>query len=1148
MSCSCGCGGDCGGARTNRPRLPAIAYRAGTHGSFLATMLTRLSTPELAPLAARTADDPAIGLLDAWAAVGDVLSFYEERIANEGYLRTATERGSIEAAARLVGYELRPGVAASTFLAYTLDKDLKGDDTDIVIPRGSRAQSVPEQNELPQPFETDEDVPANSAYNNLAPRLWRPITIDPCDAGALTALYLRGTVTDIKPGDAILLSAGGEQVPLKVAGVRLEQIMPDPPGAPLERTILDLQQPLGESVDDVRAEIGVRAGDYAANLDAYALEPLRVLDGLTAAELDNAVDRSLARLGDAFALADVRGARALADRHAGAIESLTRLRARLARVAGLRPAAPDLSAVLDALGGRTPAPPRPARIAARALPDPRLRKLAGARVAASATTLDAASALRVKASPFGATAPLRPVFDAKGTVIGNEEWPLSDATRLAMRWLVDFSPQYELVSAAAATATGPGAPELTLTADVPGAEHSMTELATACSQKDVQLRPGKVDLERDGGSLRVKFHSGLPPLWVKLTMNNFRVDVTLSHDANRIWRPDVGELVTTLLDDRRITVSLTQVQGDYWRRIVTVVEERLEAPDPPTIIDLDARYDQIVPDSWVLLEWGDGSRAPLVRRVVETGTVARTAYNTSATVTRLWLSEPWLQRDDHLLSAVRSVTVHAQAAPLNLAPAPITDDVAGSEIPLARLYHGLEPGRWVIVEGERTDVPEVEGLLGAEAARVAGVEQSLEGTTLQLARPLAATYKRSTVKVWGNVVRATHGETHDEVLGSGDARRPWASYPLSRRPLTYRASSNALGAAAALEVRVDGVRWHQAEDVALLGPGDRRYVTRTNADGQVVVVFGDGRRGTRVPTGVENVRATYRTGAGRPGNVKARQISQLQTRPLGVSAVINPLPATGGADADTLAQARQNAPIGLKALERLVSGADYEDFARARAGIGKASARALSDGRRGVVHLTIAGAGDISIDPLSDLFLALRAALARWGDPSHPVEVAARELRVLVISAGVRIDPDHRWIDVEPQLRARLLDDFGFDRRELGQPVTLSEVLTSLQSVRGVLSVDVDVLTALPDTQSLQQIVPARLARLERTTHEIADGDTLTEIAAAHCLTAAELVRRNPGVELPLTAGDTLRVSEGLSPAQLLLLSPETLTLREVKL
>ena len=67
----------------------------------------RPDRPDLSPApgadGARHARLP-IALLDAWATVGDVLTFYQERIANEGYLRTATERRSVLELARLVGY------------------------------------------------------------------------------------------------------------------------------------------------------------------------------------------------------------------------------------------------------------------------------------------------------------------------------------------------------------------------------------------------------------------------------------------------------------------------------------------------------------------------------------------------------------------------------------------------------------------------------------------------------------------------------------------------------------------------------------------------------------------------------------------------------------------------------------------------------------------------------------------------------------------------------------------------------------------------------------------------------------------------------------------------------------------------------------
>ena len=42
------------------------------------------------------------------------------------------------------------------------------------------------------------------------------------------------------------------------------------------------------------------------------------------------------------------------------------------------------------------------------------------------------------------------------------------------------------------------------------------------------------------------------------------------------------------------------------------------------------------------------------------------------------------------------------------------------------------------------------------------------------------------------------------------------------------------------------------------------------------MIFGNGQQGARLPTGTENVKARYRTGIGRPGNVKAGQISLLE--------------------------------------------------------------------------------------------------------------------------------------------------------------------------------------------------------------------------------------------------------------------------------
>ena len=186
----------------NRPGLAAIAYRVGTHATFRDSMLARLSSqddPVLADLRTRDSDDFSIALLDAWATVADVLTFYQERIANESFLRTATERRSLLELARLIGYEPRPGVAASTALAFTLEEG-PGSPRRTAIDIGAKVQSIPGPGEKPQTFETIEPIEARVEWNSLRIPVARMVI----PHFGSRYVYLKGTTSNLKPGDALL--------------------------------------------------------------------------------------------------------------------------------------------------------------------------------------------------------------------------------------------------------------------------------------------------------------------------------------------------------------------------------------------------------------------------------------------------------------------------------------------------------------------------------------------------------------------------------------------------------------------------------------------------------------------------------------------------------------------------------------------------------------------------------------------------------------------------------------------------------------------------------------------------------------------------------------------------------------------------------
>lgn len=187
----------------NRPGLTTLHARLGTHASFKQAMLASLAAPPaLDKLRTRDDTDPAIALLDAFAMSLDVLCFYQERIANEGYLRTATERRSVLELARTIGYELSPGLAASTRLAFGMETS-PGAPQRITLPIGTRAQSIPGPDEMPQIFETVEAIEARPAWNALQVRTTslRPLV-------GSTDVDLVGIATALAAGDMLLFVAG----------------------------------------------------------------------------------------------------------------------------------------------------------------------------------------------------------------------------------------------------------------------------------------------------------------------------------------------------------------------------------------------------------------------------------------------------------------------------------------------------------------------------------------------------------------------------------------------------------------------------------------------------------------------------------------------------------------------------------------------------------------------------------------------------------------------------------------------------------------------------------------------------------------------------------------------------------------------------
>lgn len=1152
----CGCGpsntpcGCCEGVEVltpfpvaNRPGLGALAYRVGDHAAFFETMVARLSTmkvehdgEELSPLrelTTREPDDPSIALLDGWAMVADVLTFYQERIANEGYLRTATERRSIIELARLVGYRLRPGVAASVWLALTIEKDEKV----TIKPYEVRAQSVPGPGELPQSFENIEKIEARGRWNKLGPRLTQPQ-----DGTALVkkardrrgaSLYLKGIATGLNPNDPLLVTVANQPTLFRVVEVNADTAN-DRSEVAIEPWIISGATAIAITKDNLR------------DLVASFSEPGVATPHLEALNAEIAAGKSEAELADFLERETLPSLeRVIARRN---ISNLFRDR--------VRTLSEDLNGAPESLrqtAATTKSGPRKfsGTFGGTAFGDTQFTPTTEDKESENKTMRALVNGL-TKAESVPPRNALRLGRDAVTTFSAHSD--------LGIQAIGAFEPTllYSLPIALANTSvTAPALPEVYAfrVKASPFGHNAQQQSKVTTDEKTSPPNDNPPTVERTS----TVDYTEWPAIKVHETE-----DFDKPSDATAT---DTTELCKTIYLDG----SFDKIQYRSW-----VVVDTAAISNPDDLSELKLVSTPLL----------------IARAAKPAAVLSRAAYSLSGKATRVELASssgvgdaPWLRfpskgTKPNGFQVIRRTVVYAQAELLPLAEAPIQEDICtkgadwaentqyeigalaafqgityrciqshqsktGSEPPnapafweragwivLDGVYSELKSGRWVVVEGERSDVLDgfgdpVSGVKGTELAMLAEVvhdtDPQIPGDTphtrIKFAANLEYCYLRDEVTIYANVVKATHGESRRETLGSGDGSKSLQQFALKQPPLTYVSAPTPSGVESTLKMFVNDVEWHEAESIFGLSSTERRFVTTRNDAEVTTAIFGNGKQGARLPTGTENIRAQYRQSIGKGGNVAAGKITLLASRPLNVKEVNNPQRASGGADAETRDQARKNAPVAVLALDRLVSTSDYADFARTFGGVGKAYSIRLSDGIRELVHVTIAGFGDAPVDEGSDLLRNLRRALTDFGDPALPVAVAVRELLLLVVSAKVRLLPDYVWEKVAPKIRTKMLDTFSFEARELGQDVFLSEVISAMQSVPGVSYVDVDALGGIAERNADGTL---------RTPNELIDAAQ----AIAQQVEPSRRVRVNLP-EIPKVSANSIR------PAQIAYLVPE---------
>jgi len=329
----------------------------------------------------------------------------------------------------------------------------------------------------------------------------------------------------------------------------------------------------------------------------------------------------------------------------------------------------------------------------------------------------------------------------------------------------------------------------------------------------------------------------------------------------------------------------------------------------------------------------------------------------------------------------------------------------------------------------------------------------------------------------GNIVLADHGRTitvqEQKALQAPASGRYRPR--LEQRDVTHcviydhdaalaRPAAEAVGSGSALPAvtLLEGdEEWTARRDLLSSGRFAREFVVEVDEAGSAYLRFGDGVLGM-APVGGARLQPVYRVGNGKAGNVGAEAISHVVTAQNDVGGVRNPLPAQGGSDPESIAEARLYAPQAFRIQERAVTEADYATVAGRHPDVQKAIATRRWTGSWHTMFVTVDRKGGRRVD--AGFERELRAFLERFRLAGHDVEIEPPRMAPLHITLKVCVSSGYyRAVVREALLEAFSNQNLSDGRRgffhpddfTFGQPVYLSQIVAAALKVPGVQWVDV---------------------------------------------------------------------------------------------
>ncbi len=1196
-----------------------LASKPNDHFGFKRAMqLSGSAHPALIAHTSQSNDSGVNALLDIAAVMLDITAFYDERVLNEGFLNTARQRLSVKELARSIGYELSPGVSASTHLALEVGT-APGLDEWITVPSGVQVQSLPMADEQPQTFETVETVTGHTAWNDLAVRLHRP---QQWTAGK-SEILVEGKQLGLAIGGILVLVFPNTStpVPVEIQGIEEDfdrQITSVKLGSSLEADYAS--QPIIYAFKDKATAFGASAPDWRSLPAAAKREYLGLPEDaqIPAADRYEWPDFTIhlpgttpARFGAATAVLDnpppleftpetvVKQVKmAMAD-FSGVSEQALSARMSNAAFGTYRTGIASVDAVGKSIRMGVDSVKRAfanfqgtvnsSTVADKATDVVQsVVSALGSVVLLTPTALDATTfetALGELVDELGKVNPMSAINSALGDIVdalqGEVVGDAADALMRAGRSIVESANEYQTLTDSAtrlalvqqAEHVVGAALDMALQATPPeGFSRRAFVTFVAATMSNVLVLPNKFSPAGDAfvnmlsGNIEDSDPMALlePSVYENFNPNAFRAaspdsvtydDLALTSIAVASY-PQVVVPYAALASMTQLATYGAQSAIDFasnsgmqptllqyfgiepdaeeaaqWSPIeqagVDTREVILNALQPQTLtqlemteltqflfpssirtdtVSLDSEYRSIVagPDAKVFLDAPRDHK--LLLDVDGAETVSRSDFALSGKSTVITTDAATIEPLRH---KVRTLTVHGGSFRLAVAAEADPSSISGDtfEIPA---WTEFPVGSGAVIKVPKPKAGQaviVTGLTAAGDPQPHAQYAKIESATylsafgswpephwrIVLDRQLDAALDRQSVHLHGNIALANHGQSFAEIVNPERVAGGYVSLALAGNPVTHVSSpTDPSGAKSSLQLMVDGETWTRTNDFLSHTGEEKIYTERVQDDGTTQLGF---IAGSHLPQ-LKNMQASYRIGLGAGGNLAAQRLQNLLSRPLGLVGAQQPLVASGGEDPESLENARQNAPLTVKTLDRLVVLDDYADFAKAFAGISKAQAAWAWFGQAQGVLLTVAGANGDVVAADSELALNLRGAIDNYRDAAVPVEIVSYQRVPFGITLRLYFDQQRDPETIRIQAHEQLAAAHAFEPARLAQAVLASRIFDILHGIEGVLGVDLDALHRSGSAAVHASRLPARAGRVRH--HDVASGAELLTLDEQH--------------------------------------------------